>query len=302
MYLDWCHCCWTLPILLLIYPTSVLGQEGPAHYCDYLSSHRSLVCYCARYKLDLNSLSTLLTPYSSSPVESLVVQSCQTVSVYNLSTVGLQHTLYQIRLESVDRVEMWQGQLPTQGLDLSVRGSREGVWLGGAWKGEHMDTGWRLSVRDSGRLEVAGMEIRELKLVLRTKGVKEVVLRGLVLEGTISRNSLEFENSGRVKLENWEVREVEDGAVVVGKVDRVQVTNCPNIKSSSFQLLSNSTKLTVSHSLPSTSALVGTVTTTIAATGGVLFILGLVLLLIVYRRKRLHGQREKYSQGETDML
>merc|ERR1719158_226706 len=103
MYLDWCHSCWTLPILLLIYPTSVLGQEGPGHYCDYLSSHRSLVCYCARYKLDLYSLTSLLTPSSSSPVESLVLQSCQSVSLYNLSTLGLAHTLYQVRLETVDR-------------------------------------------------------------------------------------------------------------------------------------------------------------------------------------------------------
>ena len=62
-----------LHLLLLLAALPSLRGDPPDHHCDHLPDHHTLVCYCARYGMEVSSLPALLQDYPP-PVESLVLQ------------------------------------------------------------------------------------------------------------------------------------------------------------------------------------------------------------------------------------
>jgi len=303
-------------LLLLLTVTPPRGQATalapPLDYsCDYLEAHRSLVCYCVRYRMVVTSLASLF-PASQGPVESLVLQGCQTVSLKNASTAHLTHPLYQLRVEEVDKVEIEGLEVGPAGLDLSVRGSREGVWLQGPLIGPR-NTGIRLSITDCGQLHMVSPQVLGLRLLLRTSAVTRIKVVDLSLD-LLERNSVEMGESKEIKLEGWRVDTVEEGALVVARVAKLEVLDSPGLDFASFQLLDNITEVEFlphpSFAAPlSNSAKV----VTPLAFGTFLLILGSVLVLMWKRRRRRRlttesgegGSKEglkRKEDGETDML
>jgi len=304
-------------LLLLLAVTPPQGQAGTAlappldYSCDYLEVHRSLVCYCVRYRMVVTSLSSLF-PASQGPVESLVLQGCQTVSLKNASTAHLTHPLYQLRVEEVDKVEIEGLEVGPAGLDLSVRGSREGVWLQGPLIGPG-NTGLRLSITDCGQLHMVSLQVLGLRLLMRTSAVTRIEVLELSLD-LLERNSVEMGESKEIRLEGWRVDTVEEGALVVARVAKLEVVDSPRLDYASFQLLDNITEVEFlphpSFAAPlSNSAKV----VTPLAFGTFLLILGSVLVLMWKRRRRRRlttesgegGSKEglkRKEDGETDML
>jgi len=306
----------TLLLLLAVSPPQ--GQATalappPDYSCDYLEAHRSLVCYCVRYRMVVTSLASLF-PASEGPVESLVLQGCQTVSLKNASTAHLTHPLYQLRVEEVDKVEIEGLEVGPAGLDLSVRGSREGVWVQGPLMGPG-NTSLRLSITDCGQLHVAVTQVLGLRLLLQTSAVSMIEIVDLSLD-LLERNSVEMGESKEIRLEGWRVENVEEGALVVARVAKLEVVDSPSLDHSSFQLLDNITEVEfLPH--PSFAAPLSNSAKVITplAFGACLLILGSVLILMWRRRRRRRrsltteagegGSKEglkRKEDGETDML
>jgi len=227
----------TLLLLLAVSPPQgqATALAPPQDYsCDYLEAHRSLVCYCVRYRMVVTSLASLLNA-SKGPVESLVLQGCQTVTLKNASTAHLTHPLYQLRVEEVDKVEIEGLEVGPAGLDLSVRGSREGVWVQGPLMGPG-NTSLRLSITDCGQLHMAETQVLGLRLLLQTSAVSMIEIVDLSLD-LLERNSVEMGESKEIRLEGWRVENVEEGALVVARVAKLEVVDSPILDNSSFQLL-----------------------------------------------------------------
>ena len=320
----------TLLLLLAVTPPrwQATALAPPVDYsCDYLEAHRSLVCYCVRYfcshscsfhifaifryRMVVTSLASLF-PASQGPVESLVLQGCQSVSLKNTSTAHLTHPLYQMRVEEVDKVEIEGLVVGPAGLDLSVRGSREGVWLRGPLVGPR-NTSLRFSITDCGQLQMVTAKVVGLRLLLRTSAVTRIDVVDLSLD-LLERNSVEMGESKEIRLEGWRVDNVEEGALVVARVAKLEVVDSPRLDFSSFQLLDNITEVEfLPH--PSFTAPLSNSAKLITplAFGTCLLILGSVLLLMWRRRRRRRlsgesgegGSREglkRKEDGETDML
>ena len=257
----------------------------------------------------VTSLASLF-PASQGPVESLVLQGCQTVTLKDTSTAHLTHPLYQLRVEEVDKVEIEGLEVGPAGLDLSVRGSREGVWLKGSLTGPG-NTSLRLSVTDCGQLHMLAPKVLGLRLLLRTSAVTMIEVVELSLD-LLERNSVEIGESKKIMLESWKVDNVEEGALVVERVAKLKVINSPTLNRSSFQLLDNITEVEFlprpSFAAPlSNSAKV----ITPLAFGTCLLFLGFILV-VMWRRRRRRGGRltearsteglKRKEDGETDML
>lgn len=303
-------------LLLLLAVTPAQGQATalapPLDYsCDYLEAHRSLVCYCVRYRMVVTSLASLF-PASQGPVESLVLQGCQTISLKNTSTAHLTHPLYQLRVEEVDKVEIEGLEVGPAGLDLSVRGSREGVWLRGALTGPG-NTSLRLSITDCGQLHMVAPQVLGLRLLLRTSAVTRIDFVDLGLD-LLERNSVEMGESKEIRLEGWRVGNVEEGALVVARVAKLEVVDSPRLDHSSFQLLDNITEVDfLPH--PSFAAPLSNSAKLITpmAFGACLLFLGSAVVLMWRRRRRrmltavsgeggsTEGLKRK-EDGETDIL
>jgi len=304
----------TLLLLLAVTPPrwQATALAPPLDYsCEYLEAHRSLVCYCVRYRMVVTSLASLF-PASQGPVESLVLQGCQSISLKNASTAHLTHPLYQLRVEEVDKVEIEGLEVGPAGLDLSVRGSREGVWVQGPLVGPG-STSLRFSITNCGQLQMAAPKVLGLRLLLRTSAVTRVDVVDLSLD-LLERNSVEMGESKEIRLEGWRVDNVEEGALVVARVAKLEVVDSPRLDLSSFQLLDNITEVeflphpSFAAPLSNSAKLV-----TPLAFGTCLLILGSVLLLMWRRRRRRRlagesgegGSREglkRKEEGETDML
>jgi len=302
----------TLLLLLAVTPPrwQATALAPPLDYsCEYLEAHRSLVCYCVRYRMVVTSLASLF-PASQGPVESLVLQGCQSISLKNASTAHLTHPLYQLRVEEVDKVEIEGLEVGPAGLDLSVRGSREGVWVQGPLVGPG-STSLRFSITNCGQLQMAAPKVLGLRLLLRTSAVTRVDVVDLSLD-LLERNSVEMGESKEIRLEGWRVDNVEEGALVVARVAKLEVVDSPRLDLSSFQLLDNITEVeflphpSFAAPLSNSAKLV-----TPLAFGTCLLILGLVLLLMWRRRRRLTGESgeggsreglKRKEDGETDML
>ena len=113
-----------------------------------------------------------------------------------------------------------------------------------------------------------------------------------------------------LRLANWRTGGVEEGAVVVSRVEVVEVLHCPDISLSSFQLLDNSTELVV-YGPPSASGL-GSTGRVAAPLVVVLAVMAAALVGLLRwsraRRARLEGQgegevlEEGRIEGETEVL
>jgi len=291
-------------LLLLLAVTPPQGQATALaplvdYSCDYLEAHRSLVCYCVRYRMVVTSLA-LLFQASQGPVESLVLQGCQTISLKNTSTAHLTHPLYQLRVEEVDKVEIEGLEVGPAGLDLSVRGSREGVWLRGPLTGPG-NSSLRLSISDCGQLQMLATQVLGLNLLLRTSAVTRIDVVDLSLD-LLERNSVEMGESKKIRLEGWRVDKMEEGALVVARVAKLEVVDSPRLDHSSFQLLDNITEVEfLPH--PSFTAPLSNSAKLITpmAFGACLLILGLVLVLM-WRRKRRRMTAESGEGGSTEGL
>jgi len=292
-------------LLLLLAVTPSQGQASalapPLDYsCDYLEAHRSLVCYCVRYRMVVTSLASLF-PASQGPVESLVLQGCQTISLKNTSTAHLTHPLYQLRVEEVDKVEIEGLEVGPAGLDLSVRGSREGVWLRGPLVGPG-NTSLRISITDCGQLHMVAHQVLRLRLLLRTSAVTRIDVVDLGLD-LLERNSVEMGESKEIRLEGWRVDNVEEGALVVSRVAKLEVVDSPRVDHSSFQLLDNITEVDfLPH--PSFAAPLSNSAKLITpmAFGACLLILGSAVVLMWRRRRRRRLTAESGEGGSTEGL
>lgn len=292
-------------LLLLLAVTPSQGQATalapPLDYsCDYLEAHRSLVCFCVRYRMVVTSLASLF-PASQGPVESLVLQGCQTISLKNTSTAHLTHPLYQLRVEEVDNVEIEGLEVGPAGLDLSVRGSREGVWLRGPLTGPG-NTSLRLSITDCGQLHMVAPQVLGLRLLLRTSAVTRIDVVDLGLD-LLERNSVEMGESKEIRLEGWRVDNVEEGALVVARVAKLEVIDSPRLDHSSFQLLDNITEVDfLPH--PSFAAPLSNSAKLITpmAFGSCLLILGSAVVLMWRRRRRRMLTAESGEGGSTEGL
>ena len=311
-------------LLLLLAVTPSQGQATalapPLDYsCDYLEAHRSLVCYCVRYfcyfslalvtslifanfryRMVVTSLASLF-PASQGPVESLVLQGCQTISLKNTSTAHLTHPLYQLRVEEVDKVEIEGLEVGPAGLDLSVRGSREGVWLRGPLVGPG-NTSLRISITDCGQLHMVAHQVLRLRLLLRTSAVTRIDVVDLGLD-LLERNSVEMGESKEIRLEGWRVDNVEEGALVVSRVAKLEVVDSPRVDHSSFQLLDNITEVDfLPH--PSFAAPLSNSAKLITpmAFGACLLILGSAVVLMWRRRRRRRLTAESGEGGSTEGL
>merc|ERR550517_1537381 len=102
----------------------------------------------------------------------------------------------------------------------------------------------------------------------------------------LERNSVEMGESKEIRLEGWRVDTMEEGALVVARVAKLEVVDSPRLDHSSFQLLDNITEVEfLPH--PSFTAPLSNSAKLITpmAFGACLLILGLVLVLM-WRRKR----------------
>merc|ERR550517_359625 len=130
----------------------------------------------------------------------------------------------------------------------------------------------------------------------------------------LERNSVEMGESKEIRLEGWRVDTVEEGALVVARVAKLQVVDSPSLDHASFQLLDNITEV---EFLPHTSFAAplsnSAKVITPLAFGTCLLILGSVLVLMWRRRRRRRlttesgegGSKEglkRKEDGETDML
>ena len=260
----------------------------------------------------VTSLASLF-PASQGPVESLVLQGCQTISLKNTSTAHLTHPLYQLRVEEVDKVEIEGLEVGPAGVDLSVRGSREGVWLRGPLTGPR-NTSLRISITDCGQLHMVAPQVLGLRLLLRTSAVTRIDVVDLSLD-LLERNSVEMGESKEIRLEGWRVDNVEEGALVVARVAKLEVVDSPSLDHSSFQLLDNITEVEfLPH--PSFAAPLSNSAKLITpmAFGACLLILGSAVVLMWRRRRRrriltaesgeggsTEGLKRK-EDGETDIL
>ena len=262
----------------------------------------------------VTSLASLFQAASEDPVESLVLQGCQTITMRNTSTAHLTHPLYQLRVEDVDKVEIEGLEVGPAGLDLSVRGSREGLWLRGSLTGSGKSS-LRLSVTDCGQLHILEPTVEQLGLLMRISAVSAIEVVGLSLD-LLERNSVEMGESKNVRLEGWRVGRIEEGAIVVARVAKIEVVDSPTLDFSSFQLLDNITDVEFlphpSFAAPLTNS---AKLITPVAFGTFLILLGLVLFFTWGRRRRRRemmltrsdegGSKEglkRREDGETDIL
>ena len=263
----------------------------------------------------VTSLAFLFQAASEHPVESLVLQGCQTITMRNISTAHLAHPLYQLRVEDVDKVEIEGLEVGPAGLDLSVRGSREGLWLRGSLTGSGKSS-LRVSVTDCGQLHILEPRVERLRLLMRTSAVSAIEVVGLSLD-LLERNSVEMGESKNVRLEGWRVGRIEEGALVVARVAKIEVVDSPTLDFSSFQLLDNITDVeflphpSFAAPLSNSAKLI-----TPVAFGTFLILLGLVLFFTWRRRRRRRremmltrsdegGSKEglkRKEDGETDIL
>ena len=253
-----------------------------------------------RYRMVVTSLASLFPAYQG-PVESLVLQGCQTISLKNTSTAHLTHPLYQLRVEEVDKVEIEGLEVGPAGLDLSVRGSREGVWLRGPLVGPG-NTSLRISITDCGQLHMVAHQVLRLRLLLRTSAVTRIDVVDLGLD-LLERNSVEMGESKEIRLEGWRVDNVEEGALVVSRVAKLEVVDSPRVDHSSFQLLDNITEVDfLPH--PSFAAPLSNSAKLITpmAFGACLLILGSAVVLMWRRRRRRRLTAESGEGGSTEGL
>merc|ERR550517_1881732 len=126
----------------------------------------------------------------------------------------------------------------------------------------------------------------------------------------LERNSVEMGESKEIRLEGWRVENVEEGALVVARVAKLEVVDSPSLDHASFQLLDNITKVEfLPH--PSFAAPLSNSAKVITplAFGTCLLILGFILVAMWRRRRRRGGRLtearsteglKRKEDGETD--
>ena len=152
-------------------------------------------------------------------------------------------------------------------------------------------------------------------MLMRTSAVSAIEVVGLSLD-LLERNSVEMGESKNVRLEGWRVSRIEEGALVVARVAKIEVVDSPTLDFSSFQLLDNITNVeflphpSFAAPLSNSAKLI-----TPVAFGTFLILLGLVLFFTWRRRRRRRemmltrsdegGSKEglkRKEDGETDIL
>ena len=158
--------------------------------------------------------------------------------------------------------------------------------------------------------------VERLSLLMRTSAVSAIEVVGLSLD-LLERNSVEMGESKNVRLEGWRVGRIEEGALVVARVAKIEVVDSPTLDLSSFQLLDNITDVeflphpSFAAPLSNSAKLI-----TPVAFGTFLILLGLVLFFTWRRRRRRRremmltrsdegGSKEglkRKEDSETDIL
>jgi len=259
-------------ISLLMVSTPALMTPFPWDLeCQYLRSHKELVCQCTRYHSDIVSLPRLISRAlghdnnntmgddnnvtgARDRVESLKIEHCASLHV-SLDLREITQPFYQLRIENMDSVMVRDIQLNHDGdLDLVIRNVRSQVTLSGCVTCEdcgHSVTAERDSedIRDMARptlviqlknvtqtqviyLEVTGVDTR-----LSARNVDRLAIDNTVID-KLASNSVEVWYAESFSVENTAVKEAASESITLNHVTSVLMSHTLGLTNSSLRLLS----------------------------------------------------------------
>eukprot|EP00092_Neocalanus_flemingeri_P021147 GFUD01022920.1.p1 GENE.GFUD01022920.1~~GFUD01022920.1.p1 ORF type:complete len:327 (-),score=79.69 GFUD01022920.1:37-1017(-) len=238
-------------------------QAGTEYHCEYLAAHRDLVCQCQRYTMTISSLSSLIAKYPGR-VESIKLHLCQSLDL-TISTVDIQQPFYQLRIEDIDQVTLHGVELGHgHALDILVRNVRDHLNMVGRIEcsdcpklqsNSSMDV--RLSakptlimqVKDTTQATIQYMDITSVNFRLKTRNVENIKIVNSQVD-KMTKNAVELFYSQRLDISNSIFKHVEEAAMIINHVDRVEVTHTLGFNNRSLQLLSNKTEVVFSCTAP----------------------------------------------------
>lgn len=252
-----------LVLLVVVYSVHLVHLQPADYHCEYLATHKDLVCQCKRYTMEVSSLSSLLSQYPGR-VESIKLHLCQSLDI-TISTIDIPQPFYQLRIEDIDivtlhGVELGQGH----SLDILVRNVRDTLSMLGRVAcsdcptlSSNISNDVRLNakptmviqVKDTRQATINYMDITNVNFRLKTRNVENVNIINSQVD-KITKNGFEVFYSQGLDISNSIFKHVDDEAVTLNHVDKVTVTHTLGFNSKMLHLLSNETELSFSCTAP----------------------------------------------------
>merc|ERR1711935_97572 len=254
--------------LLLLLGEGLVESETVDYDCEFQQYYKDLVCYCARYRLPLTTLSSLVKPYSEAV--SVKIQACQSIELI----LDPPSHMNQLRIEHVDNVKLHNITITSGGfLEVVAREIKEEVIITGdlTKKSENKSHIKNTDLNDKDDT-ISDFEGEDSRLHIQVHDAKRVIMNK-VSQGpgvhfswvTQDIGSLEVTNSRLILMKGgWEVSRVPEvwftdslflsdwveGGLVLSEVNRTSVRRCVGLSMSSLLLLSSSTQVSFSCSIP----------------------------------------------------
>jgi len=249
----------SLTLLLLV---SVCDQtpKVEGYECEYLKSHKELVCHCTRENINIRHVS-LLTRGSRGHVESLKIEHCQYVDI-NFDMLDIVQPFYQVRLENIGALSVNNVMLRQKdNLDIIIRNVKSRVTILGVI--QCVDCGHQnssvsklgdirdlaqptliLQIKDSSEVQLEYLDVANINLRFSVNNVEKINIYNAVIEKA-AKDSVQILNVENVNIRDTAIVSSTDKAVSLNLVDTVTVSHTIGISADTFNILSDGTVLDI---------------------------------------------------------
>eukprot|EP00090_Calanus_glacialis_P031795 TRINITY_DN52822_c0_g1_i1.p1 TRINITY_DN52822_c0_g1~~TRINITY_DN52822_c0_g1_i1.p1 ORF type:complete len:333 (-),score=73.41 TRINITY_DN52822_c0_g1_i1:58-1056(-) len=229
------------------------------HKCEYIKKTKDMLCRCSRSSMVIPSISLLLAEYPDKRVESLSFHGCSSLDL-NISTVELLWTaLYQLRVDNIEYVTFRGVELqPEDSLDIHVNNVKKHFNLIGYLKctscksrnsSEFTPPSLSLQIKDSVHANIQYVKLENLDFRLKTRNVENIKISNSVIS-SLQQHGMEVFYTEKLEIRNSVFEAASNSSLLLNHVNLFSLDHTLGLSNDTFQILSNSTTLKFSCTVP----------------------------------------------------
>jgi len=296
-------------LVLLIYLVSLSHcylevKEGiryeSDHKCEYEKTTNDLNCHCSRSSMLVPSISQILKEFPDKRVDSLSFNRCSSLDL-NISTVDLLWTArYQLRVDDTEYVTIRGIELlPEDSLDIHVNNVKKHFNLIGDLKCNSCESNnnssenslplLSLQIKDSSQANIQYVKLTNIDFRLKSRNVENIEISNSEISG-LQQHGIEIFYTDKLKIRNSVFNAASNISLLLNHVNLFSVDHTIGLSNNTFEILSQSTTLEFSCTVPQqgTEGLLhtGGISVCLVLTGVATVVLLGAILVILHLQKR----------------
>jgi len=239
--------------------TEAIKHESD-HKCEYVKTTKDLNCHCLRSSMVVPSISQILNKIPDQRVESLSFNKCSSLDL-NISTVDLLWTaLYQIRIDDTEYVTIRGIELlPDDSLDIHVNNVKKHFNLIGDLKCTSCEANMNssentlpllsLQIKDSVQANIQYVKLTNIDFRLKSRNVENIEISNCEISG-LQQHGIEIFYTDKLKIQNSVLNAASNTSLLLNHVNLFSVDHTIGLSNHTFDILSQSTTLQFSCTVP----------------------------------------------------